>query len=91
MAHPKKALVDVALVLIGAVISIIFISKDGNGRDPVPVTGEMMIVVLVAGTVSFLLARLVRDLPLAIIASAIITDSLFSLYGVCGLITSRDP
>jgi biotin transporter BioY len=91
MAPPNKALVDGALILIGAGISILFISTDGNGQNPGPVAGEIMIVVLVTGVVSFLLARFVRSLPLAIIASVIITDLLFILYGICQLNSSSDP
>jgi hypothetical protein len=91
MAHLIKALVDGALILVGAGISILFISTDGNGRNPVPVAGEMMIVVLGTGVVSFLLAGIVRTLPLAIIASAIITDLLFILYAEGQLNASSDP
>jgi hypothetical protein len=82
MAKPKKVLVDGALILIGAGISILFISMDGNGQNPVPVTVGIMIVVLVTGAVSFLLARFIHSLLFAIIASAIITDLLCIVYCV---------
>jgi hypothetical protein len=36
MTHAKKALVDGALILMGAGITILFVSTDGNGQNPVP-------------------------------------------------------
>jgi hypothetical protein len=82
MTHAKKALVDGALILLGAGITILFVSTDGNGQNPVPVAGQTMVVVLVNGLVSFLIARFICKLPLAIIASAILTDMLFIVYCV---------
>src|SRR5438105_2830438 len=93
MAYTKQTLVDAALILAGACMSILFVSTDGNGQNPVPVAGTMLIVVLVTGSVSFLLARLVRSLSLAIISSVIITDLLFILYVISDVAYSRktDP
>jgi len=91
MAPPTKALVDGALIMAGTGISVLFISTDGNGRNPIPVMGEMMFVVLVTGVISFLLARIVRSVPIAIVASVIITDMLFILWGELQLTSSSDP
>jgi hypothetical protein len=91
MTLPKKDLVDGALILTGAGISILFVSTDGNGQNPVPVAGGMLIVVLVTGVVSFLLTRFFRSLGLAIIASVIITDLLCILYELRTLASSKDP
>lgn len=93
MAHSKKTLVDGALILMGAGMSILFVSTDGNGQNPIPVVGTMLIVVLVTGLVSFFLARLVRSLPLAIIGSIVITDLLFIFYVISYVAYSRktDP
>ncbi|MGA2541509.1 MAG: hypothetical protein ABSG78_08080 [Verrucomicrobiota bacterium] len=82
---------DAALILTGAGMSILFISTDGNGQNPVPVARGIMFLVLVTGLISFLLARIVRTLPLAIIASFLITDMLSVLYGVRSLNSSTDP
>jgi len=78
----KKALLDVACIVIGAGISIFFVSGSGNGQNPVPVAGEIAIVVLANGLVSFLIARFVTKLPVAIIESAILTNILFIVYSV---------
>jgi hypothetical protein len=91
MSPSKNVLVDAALILTGAGLSILFISTDGNGQNPVPVAGGIMLLVLATGVISFLLARIVRTLPLAIIASAIITDLLFVVYGLNQMNSSRDP
>jgi hypothetical protein len=91
VSQPKKALVDGALILIGALMSILFISTDGNGQNPVPVALGITMVVLVTGVISFLLAIFIRNLPLAIIAGVIITDLLCVLYSVRLLESSQDP
>jgi len=91
MSPAKNVLVDAALILTGAGLSILFISTDGNGQNPVPVAGGIMLLVLATGVISFLLARIVRTLPLAIIASFLITDMLFIVYGVRSLNSSTDP
>jgi hypothetical protein len=75
----KKAFFDGALILVGAGMSILFVSTDGNGQNPIPVTGTMMVVVLVAGLVSFSLARFVRSIVIEIVASIVVTDLLFAL------------
>jgi hypothetical protein len=74
---------DGGLILIGAGISVLFISSDGNGQNPVPVAGYILVVVLVAGAVSFVLARFSRSLALVITASVILTDLLFVVCEVC--------
>ena len=79
MFHGTKAFFDVALILMGAGMSILFVSTDGNGQNPIPVAGTMMTVVLVTGLVSFLLARFIRSIVIAIVASIVITDMLFAL------------
>jgi hypothetical protein len=79
----KNALLDGALILGGAGLSTLFVSTDGNGQNPLPVAGGMLLVVLVIGVVSFALARFVRSLPLAIMGSAAITELVFLLYFVC--------
>jgi len=91
MARPNNTLVDGALILTGAGISTLFVTTDGNGRNPVPVAEEMMILVLFIGLVSFLLARIVRTIPLAIIASVIITDMLSILWGEHQLRSFQGP
>jgi hypothetical protein len=87
----NKALVDGALILAGAGISILFISTDGNGQNPIPVAGGIMMVVLVTGVISSLLARFIRNLLFAIIVSVTITDLLCVLYSVHRLDSSQDP
>jgi hypothetical protein len=51
MAFTRRVLLDWAFILVGAAISIIFVSIDGNGQNPLPVAGDMMIVVLGNGLV----------------------------------------
>jgi hypothetical protein len=91
MCFPKKALVDGALILTGTGMSTLFVSTDGNGQNALPVAGGMILIALATGLVSFLLARIVRTVPLSIIASAIITDLLLVWYGLCRLDSSTNP
>jgi hypothetical protein len=90
MAYSKKALLDGALILAGAGISTLFLSV-GNGQNPVPVAAGLIFVVLVTGLISFLFAIIVRTVPLAIVASVIITDMLFILWVEHDLSSSSDP
>ncbi len=83
MSRASNAILDAALILGGAGLSTLFVSTDGNGQNPLPVAATMGFVVLVTGTVSFVLAWPVRSLPLAIIGSAAITELAFLLYFVC--------
>lgn len=90
MSHPKrKSLLDSALIIGGAGLSTLFVSTDGNGQNPLPVAAGMLLVVLITGLVSFVLARFVRTTLLAIAASVIITDLLFILYFVCRVAFSQ--
>ena len=82
MRYPKKTLLDGLLILVGAGFSILFVSTDGNGQNPLPVAAGMLLVVLVTGLVSFFFGCFVRTLPLAILASVVVTDMLFVLYFV---------
>ncbi|QDS93562.1 hypothetical protein FF011L_23320 [Roseimaritima multifibrata] len=45
----------------------------------------MLLLALVAGVVSFIMARLIPTLPLAVTATAIITDLLFLIYFMCSV------
>ena len=89
MNQPPKILFDGVLILIGAGISTLFVSTDGNGQNPLPVAAIMLLVVFITGLVSFVLARFVRTVPFAIVASIIITDLLFILYFVCRVAFSQ--
>lgn len=83
MSPPKNALLDSAVIIGGAGITTLVVSSDGNGQNPLPVAAQVLLVVLITGLVSFVLARLVRTVPLAVVASTTITDLLFILYFVC--------
>jgi hypothetical protein len=83
MSQTQNTLLDNTLIIGGAGLSTLFISTDGNGQNPLPVAAGMLLVVFVTGLVSFILAKFVRTVPLAIVASAILTDILFVLYFVC--------
>ena len=90
MSHlNRKSLLDSALVIGGAGLSTLFVSTDGNGQNPLPVAAGMLLVVFITGLVSFVLARFVRTILLAIAASVIITDLLFILYFVCRVAFSQ--
>lgn len=91
MRHPKALLIDTALILGGAGLSTVFISTDGNGQNPVPVAAVMMVVVFITGLVSFGLAWFIRRIPLAIVASIIVTDLLFVLFLISLFIFSQQP
>ncbi len=82
MSRSKSALLDIGLIVAGAALSTLFISTDGNGQNPLPVAAGMLLVVFISGVVSFGLARFVRSMPLAVLASVVITDLLFVLYFV---------
>jgi hypothetical protein len=89
MSGPRNTLLDSALIIGGAGISTLFVSTDGNGQNPLPVAAGMLLVVFVTGFISLVLAKFVRTAPLAIVASATITDLLFVLYLLCRLAFSR--
>jgi hypothetical protein len=89
MNQPKNALLDSAFIIVGAGISTLFVSTDGNGQNPLPVAAGMLLVVCITGLVSFVLARFVRTVVLAIAASIVITDLLFILYFVCRVAFSQ--
>src|ERR1041385_7086257 len=91
MGQPKKALLDTALILGGAGLSTLFVSTDGNGQNPLPVAAGMLLVVLLTGAVSFILGWFVRTVPLAIVASVVITDVLFVIFFVCRFAFSQQP
>jgi hypothetical protein len=85
MSHWRKPLKDGAFILMGAGITVLFVSTDGNGRNPVPVACETMIIVLATGLVSFSITKFIGELPLAIITSVILTDLLCVVCGVRSL------
>jgi hypothetical protein len=89
MSHAKNILLDSTLIISGAGLSTLFISTDGNGQNPLPVAAGMLLVVIITGLVSFILARFVRTVPLAIVVSGILTDVLFVFYFVCRFAFSR--
>src|SRR5438876_1099820 len=89
MSRPKKALLDSALIIGGAGLSTLFVSTDGNGQNPLPVAADMLLVVFITGAVSFALAWFVRTIPLAVVASIVITDLLFVLFFVCRIAFSQ--
>jgi hypothetical protein len=89
MSQPKKALLDSTLIIGGAGFSTFFVSMDGNGQNPLPVAADILFVVFITGLVSFAIARFVRTVPFAIVASAFITDLLFILYFVCRVAFSK--
>src|SRR5436190_11378746 len=91
MAYSKQTLVDIALIFGGACMSILFVSTDGNGQNPIPVAGTISVFVLVTGAVSFFLARFIRSSPFAIISSVIIKDLLIISYAISAAVDSRDP
>jgi hypothetical protein len=80
MSQLKNIGLDAALIIGGAGLSTLFISTDGNGQNPLPVAAGMLVVVLISGLVSFVLARLIHTTVLSIAASTILTDVLFVLY-----------
>ena len=82
MSKLKSALIDIGLIVAGAALSTLFISTDGNGQNPIPVAAGMLLIVFITGLVSFGLAWFIRSVPLAVIASVVITDLLFVLYFV---------
>ena len=73
---------EAGMIAIGVGISTLFVSTDGNGQNPFPVFGVMLFVAAVTLVVAFLLGCVVRTLPLAIVATIVITDLLFVLYFV---------
>lgn len=77
------------MILGGVALSTLVISTDGNGQNPLPVAAMVLLVALITGLVSALLAWIVRTILLAITASAIITELLFILYFVCRVAFSQ--
>ncbi len=84
-----NAILDSALIIVGAGLSTLFVSTDGNGQNPLPVVAAVLVLVFIVGVVSFVLAWLVRDIALAVLASIVITELLFLLYFVCRVAFSR--
>ena len=64
----------------GVLATTFFVSSDGGGQNPIYVLLWMLLIALVVGVVSFVIARFVSTLALAVIATAIITDLLFMMY-----------
>lgn len=78
----KSALLDGALIVFGAVFSILFAAASSNGQNVVPIAMGILLVVCVTCLVSFAVAWLVRFIPIAVVASIVITDLPFVLYMV---------
>lgn len=82
MSSLKATSLDSTLVVVGVGLSTLFVSTDGNGQNPLPVAGSMLFVGFITCAVSFILGWFVRTVPLAVVATVIITDLLFVLYFV---------
>ena len=80
MHWSKETIVDTMLIVGGTGFSVLFISTDGNGQNPLPVAGSMLIVVFVIAVVSLSIAEPVRTMGPATPVSVLITDMLFVLY-----------
>lgn len=80
---------DVALVLGGVVLSALLVSALDPGTAFLEIAVLQSGVALATGLVSLAMARLVRTVPLAIVASIVISEMLFFLYFVCRVAYSR--
>jgi hypothetical protein len=79
MTASKQGVLDWSLIFLGTALSVLFVSTDGNGQNPLPVAAIMMGGALITGFVSVLLARFLRSTLSAIVASIVMTDLLFVL------------
>jgi hypothetical protein len=84
----RALLLDATFILLGAGLSILFVSTDGNGRNPLPVAAQALVFVAVNGLVSFIDARFIRSVPAIVIASIFVTDLIFVLLIVLPAIFS---
>jgi hypothetical protein len=83
MKQWKNPILDTTLIIIGTGCSTWFISTNGHGQKMLFVGAGMIFVSLITGMVSFVVSRWVQIVPMAVIASVIVTDLLFGLYLIC--------
>jgi hypothetical protein len=80
----KSTLLDTILILAGAGLSILFVN--GNGRPFVSVfvsvLVHMLVFIAITASISFFMARFVRDVPLAVISSIVVTELVLVLLVV---------
>ena len=64
----------------GVLMTAYFVLSDGGGQNPFYVLLWTLLITLAVGGISFIIARMVSTLALAVTATAIITDLLFLTY-----------
>jgi len=79
MKITRAQLLDAALILLGAGLSVLFVSTDGNGQNPLPVAAGALVFVAVNSLVSLSASRFIRNVPATVIASIFVTDLIFVL------------
>ena len=90
MSRAKEIVLDTALILVGMGLSVLFISTDGNGQNPLPVIAGMSVGTAVIGVVSFVLGWVIRSRLFAAFATIVITELLFILYSFMAVASSPD-
>jgi hypothetical protein len=90
MTASKEILLDTSLVLVGVGLSVLFVSTDGNGQNPIPIAGRMTVGAVIIGVVSFILAKIVRSKMFAIISTIIVTELLLFLWAFWAVASSPD-
>src|SRR5438874_1018865 len=70
----KNILLDIILILLGAGLSVLFVCTDGNGKPFLSILAPMLVYTAITASISFVTARFVRAVPLAVMTSIAITD-----------------
>src|SRR5271170_4494778 len=73
----RAHLLNATFILLGVGLSVLFVSTDGNDRNPLPVAAEALVFVAVNCLVSFIVARFIRSVPATVVASIFVTDLIF--------------
>jgi O-antigen/teichoic acid export membrane protein len=79
MTDRKQKILNASLISAGGLVTLLFMSTDGNGQNPLPLLVPVGIGLLINGIVGCLLGRFIKSRWLASISAMIITEQVYVL------------
>jgi len=90
MSRAKEILLDTVLIFAGMGLSVLFVSTDGNGQNPLPVAAEMSVLMAIIAVVSFFFAWVIQSRVFAVFVTIIVIELLFALFSFRAVASSSD-
>ena len=79
MTDRKQKILNASLISAGGFATLLFMSRDGNGQNPLPLLIPVGIALLINGIVGCLLGRFIKSRWLASVSTMIITEQVYVL------------